>query len=91
MSNRTTKRTILANALPQRKNCKFGADGCMLEAKTKNRFDVPMCDPCYAQWKVLVEPKIDWDEAWLEMVRKKKSSSIEDDDEPTDEFYCGNY
>tara|TARA_B100002019_G_C21154990_1_gene540232 strand:- start:504 stop:863 length:360 start_codon:yes stop_codon:yes gene_type:complete len=37
---------------------------------------------------------ISWDDAWLEMAKKKKARWLvgeTDDDEPTDEFYCGEY
>ena len=42
---------------PARLNCKFGAVDCMLEAKTENRFGVPMCNPCYKKWKALRKPE----------------------------------
>jgi hypothetical protein len=37
---------------------------------------------------------ISWDDAWLEMAKKKKARWLvgeTDDDEPNDEFYCGDY
>ena len=42
--------------------------------------------------EINAKQEISWDDAWLEMAKKKKGRSLEtDDDEPTDEFYCGEY
>lgn len=72
------KRKILISINdPARLNCKFGAVDCMLEAKTENRFGVPMCGPCYKKWKALQEPE--------------KDLNDKPEKELNDEFYCGEY
>ena len=88
-NNRITKRRILAPKNKSRETCKFRAVGCTELATTHNKWDVAMCQNCYGVWNSLLpntgtplkrRPKM----KLMELQREK-------DDEPTDEFYCGEY
>ena len=81
-------------------SCRFVAHNCLKNATTKNAYGVPMCEHCFNIWNKLRD-RNDGKVRYAEMIplhrspshqkpnTKQKESS--EDDEPTDEFYCGEY
>ena len=97
------KRRILIGideATATHESCRFVAHNCLKKASTKNAYGVPMCEHCFNIWNQLRD-RDDGKVRYAEMISlrrndlnlkpntKEKESS--EDDEPTDEFYCGEY
>jgi len=93
------KRRILIG-IDESTKCRFGAHNCLKEASTENVYGVPMCEHCFNIWNQLRD-RNDGRVRYAQMIslrrdpsdskpniEQKKSS---EDDEPTDEFYCGEY
>ena len=83
-------------------SCRFGAVNCLKKASIRNTYKVPMCKNCYNIWDKLKDgkngveytdgDKVQIPNSCLEFSPLfNKEVSPEDDDEPTDEFYCGDY
>jgi len=100
-NDRITKRRILMPKNKSQETCRFQAVGCTELATTHNKWDVAMCKNCYGVWnslrpnfllkngtpferrpKMILRPKKNYDSGEL---------AKEEDDEPSDEFYCGEY
>ena len=79
-------------------SCRFVAHNCLKIASTKNAYGVPMCEHCFNIWKQLRHR--DGRVRYAEMISLRRNAlnpkpnteeKESSEDEPTDEFYCGEY
>lgn len=80
-------------------SCKFVAHNCLKIASTKNAYGVPMCEHCFTIWNKLRD-RHDGRVRYAEMISLRRNAlnpkpnteeKESSEDEPTDEFYCGEY